>query len=78
MAFDGSQHFKIARPIVNADATDTATIVATRTLTDKSGTVQILASAAFPNSITRPHRPHGPHSRARGSAAAARPALQFG
>ena len=42
MAFNGSQHFKIARPIVNEDFCNVETITSTKTLTIKSSTYQAL------------------------------------
>ena len=46
MAFDGSQHFKIARPIVNADAVNEETINAHKTLTDVDSTYQFLTNSS--------------------------------
>ena len=42
MAYNGSQHFRIARPIVQPDSDNTETISGHKTLTDKSSTYQFL------------------------------------
>tara|TARA_Y100001973_G_C5152858_1_gene309064 strand:- start:94 stop:420 length:327 start_codon:yes stop_codon:yes gene_type:complete len=42
MAYNGSQHFRIARPIVQPDFINVETITTTKTLTMKSSTYQIL------------------------------------
>lgn len=44
MAFNGNQHFKIARPIVNADAINEESIATHKTLTDRDSTYQFLTN----------------------------------
>jgi hypothetical protein len=44
MAFNGSQHFKIARPIVNAGGNSAESLATHKTLTDKDSTYQFLTN----------------------------------
>lgn len=49
MAFDGSQHFKIARPIVNEDGFNNETITVHKTLTMASSSIQRLSNSTGGN-----------------------------
>ena len=46
MAFNGSQHFRIARPIVQPDFGEERSIAAHLTLTDKDSTYQFLTNTS--------------------------------
>lgn len=49
MAYNGSQHFRIPRPIVNVDGLNNETIVAHKTLTMKSSHIQRLSNSTGGN-----------------------------
>tara|TARA_B100000519_G_C14200516_1_gene417652 strand:- start:681 stop:1004 length:324 start_codon:yes stop_codon:yes gene_type:complete len=49
MAFNGSQHFKIARPFVNEDGLNNEVITGTKTLSMKSSSVQRLSNSTGGN-----------------------------